>query len=257
MSLCASCLEVGSFSQAKATGQLTKLGKFDAYITGDEKSDKAVIIVPDVWGYSFNNVHVVADKFASHIGARVYIPDFHNNEDFNKQRLASPDPANFKPAVGDFLAKYHPRDAAWPSVREAVDEIRKVQKPKKVGAVGYCWGAPSILHLGSAAAGASKVDAVAFAHPSLTETSDFEALQVPGLFVLAEHDQIFTPEKKEAAQEATKKFAKQGGPLATWVWYPGVTHGFAIRGDESDAYTAQAMGAAANQVASFFGAQLA
>lgn len=47
MSLCASCLTVGSFSQAEAAGQLTKLGSFDAYITGDEKSDKAVIIVPD------------------------------------------------------------------------------------------------------------------------------------------------------------------------------------------------------------------
>lgn len=44
--------------------------------------------------------------------------------------------------------------------------------------------------------------------------------------------------------------------LSRWVYYPNVTHGFAVRGDEGDAFQARAMRDAAQEVISHFKLEL-
>lgn len=67
---------------------------------------------------------------------RVYLPDFFNGEDLATQ---APTPElREKIDVGAFVAKYHPREKAWPKVDAVLKEIKAKHPNAKVGAVGYC-----------------------------------------------------------------------------------------------------------------------
>ena len=57
-----------------ATGQETKLAKNDTYVTGSNK-DIAIMIIHDVYGWTFQNLRLLADHFAQEVNATVYLPD--------------------------------------------------------------------------------------------------------------------------------------------------------------------------------------
>lgn len=124
-----------------------------------------------------DNNKVLADKYAQGTGAAVYLPDYFDGEDLVKQGMLE----GKKVDVPALIGKYHPREAAWKNVEQTVAEIKKLQPGAKIGAVGFCWGATSCIHLGSKDAGANQVDAVAFCHPSLIEPTDFHKLDKPGV----------------------------------------------------------------------------
>lgn len=126
---------------------------------------------------------------------------------------------------------------------------------KKIGAIGFCWGATSVLYLSGKKAGEAQVDAVAFAHPSLIEASDFEQVQKPGLFMCCEVDQMFPKEKQEASKLVCEKKAKED-VFARFSYYPRVTHGWSIKGDELEPYDAKAMNHAATEAIGFFSLEL-
>jgi hypothetical protein len=74
------------------------------------------------------------------VSRSVYIPDFLDGDDFTQAKQKDP---KWEPDFPSFLAKHHPGEAAAPSIRAAVDEIRKEQGDKvRIGAVGYV-SAPS------------------------------------------------------------------------------------------------------------------
>lgn len=186
----------------------------------------------------------------------MYIPDFLDGDDFTQAKQKNP---SWQPDFPSFLAKHHPGKPAEPLIRAAVAAIRKEQGEKvKIGAVGYCWGALPILHLSSKNAGAEQVDAVAFAHPSLLadDGSDFAQLAKPALFLTCETDAQLPDAKREAAIEACKKKAREDGVFVRFSYYPNCSHGWAIKGDENDAYTAKAMQHAAIEMVGFFRAEL-
>lgn len=64
------CCVKAHYHKGTPTGTEEKLGKLDCYVTGSSSSDKAVIIVADVFGWSLVNTRVLADKYAQAIGAR-------------------------------------------------------------------------------------------------------------------------------------------------------------------------------------------
>lgn len=199
----------------------------------------------DVFGLDLNNVKVLADKYAESVGAYVVVPDQFNNDAAPLDALSNP---NSGFSVPDFIGKHNPRDTSL--TEKVVKELK--QKYKKIGTMGFCWGAPGSLAMAHAD---GLADAVAFAHPSLTETSDFEKLKKPMLGIRSEHDFIFTDDKVAEALEATKKLAKDG-QFIKWSLYLNTTHGFAARGDEEDGQTALAMGQAFHEVVGFFKAFL-
>ena len=242
----ADCCKHGSFHKGTPVGTETVVADLPTYVTGSPEARVAVLLVSDIYGWRLNNTRILADKYAAGIGARVYVPDFFDGHAPDAQMMA--DPA--KKAAFDlpaFIARFHPRDAARPRVTAVVNAIR-ASGATRVAAVGFCWGAPSALFLAQDA-----VDAIAFAHPSLAETDDFTRIRKPALFLTAESDPYFDDDKRTAAINATNRLAKEHG---TWVYYPNTTHGFAVRGDEGDAYTARVMQDAANSVISHFRAEL-
>jgi dienelactone hydrolase len=93
------------------------------------------------------------------------------------------------------------------------------------------------------------VDVTAVAHPSFVEIpTEIENLKKPCLFLMAETDQQFGPEKQAQAREILKNRSEE----FKFVFYPGTNHGFAVRNDKSQEIPAKAAEDAKNQAVDFF-----
>jgi len=55
-------------------GKETKLANNDTYVTGSNK-DVAIMIVHDIFGWTFPNLRLLADHYAQEANATVYLPD--------------------------------------------------------------------------------------------------------------------------------------------------------------------------------------
>ena len=55
-------------------GRDAKLASRDCYVTGSNE-DAAVLVLHDLFGWTFNNTRLLADQYAEEIGATVYLPD--------------------------------------------------------------------------------------------------------------------------------------------------------------------------------------
>lgn len=101
---------------------------------------------------------------------------------------------------------------------------------KEFAAVGYCYGARLVFDL--AFGGEIKVSAAS--HPSLLQLEDFDRyakeVNIPLLINSCETDPQFPKDKQEYADKVFADFK------AGWSrpYFPGATHGFAVRGDLSD-----------------------
>jgi len=56
------------------TGKETKLANNDTYVTGSNK-DVTIMIVHDIYGWTFPNLRLLADHYAQEADATVYLPD--------------------------------------------------------------------------------------------------------------------------------------------------------------------------------------
>lgn len=68
------CCLKGIQWDAQPNGYNTTLAGRDCYITGSSQ-DRAIIILHDLFGWTFANTRILADHYASEVDATVYIPD--------------------------------------------------------------------------------------------------------------------------------------------------------------------------------------
>jgi dienelactone hydrolase len=216
------CCKSGFKWDGKPTGTETKLGDVDAYVTGDSKS-AAVLIIADIFGWTLTNVRVLADHFAKEANVTVYLPDYFEGEVVEPDALSDPE-KRAKFDIPAFLGR-HSKEKRYPTM-VATAKLLKSQFPK-VAAIGYCYGAWGVFKLG---ADASLIDAAIVAHPSLLEKSEIDAIKVPTQILAPEHDNAYTPELKEYSN---KVIPTLNIPYED-VYFPGVAHGFAARGDPND-----------------------
>lgn len=100
--------------------------------------------------------------------------------------------------------------------------------PKKIAAVGYCFGAKYVVrHLHPKQ---NKIDVGYVAHPSFVEADELKAIGGPFSISAAETDTIFPTEKRHESEIILKE---TGLPYQINL-YSGVVHGFAVRADLSD-----------------------
>ena len=99
----------------------------------------------------------------------------------------------------------------------------------KLGAVGYCYGGWAVFHLG-ALSQHNLVDCVSTAHPSFLTAQEIENVGVPTQILAPETDAQFTPDLKRVCNSVISGL---GVPYA-YEYFPGLNHGFAIRGDVDD-----------------------
>ena len=219
-----SCCLSGFKWNGTPTGTVGKLATNDAYIAGDN-SDAAVLLIHDLVGWTFPNLRLLADHYATETGVTVFMPDF-----FGGEVIA------FEPVLAErfheidlkgFLGR-HGREQREGEIIECARALK--EKYKKVGAIGYCYGGWATFML--AAQNPRVIDAGVVGHPSLLTKEDVDKAAeggVPMQILAPEIDLAFDKEMK------TYTFGKlvKGKGVFEYRHFPGVVHGCFTRGDEN------------------------
>eukprot|EP00842_Homolaphlyctis_polyrhiza_P000104 jgi/Hompol1/1094/HPOL_005533-RA len=96
-------------------GSETALGSVAAYVAlpaATKRSNTAIIIIHDIFGWQLVNNRLIADRLAALSGIPVYLPDF-----FNGESIGLPGGAR-RPDAQQFLERYGPEATA-----KRIDEI--------------------------------------------------------------------------------------------------------------------------------------
>jgi len=208
----------------------------------DEASKaQCIVICTDIFGYELPNVQILAKELAASCGVEVYVPDLCKGD------ACAPTGFDFT-QLPQWFSKHGDSDTV-PVLSSVLAALRAGGKTR-IMTLGFCWGARYAV---LAAHGPHPlVDAFGVAHPTKTSPKDYIAASqagIPGLFLLAETDGMFSPE----AVAETK--AGVAGSQATYVFegpYPGTNHGFVVRGDDSVPAVAEGRAAARAAIPAFF-----
>jgi len=223
----ARCCTIGVKHEGQAKGEIRDIGSISTYFAHPEskQTENAILILPDVIGHQFINAQLIADQFAAN-GYFVVMPDL-----FEKDPIPLNRPEGFN--IMDWLTKGGPQGKGHgpgqvdPIVEEVIKEMRSNLGVKKIGAVGYCFGAKYVARFLAKGKG---VDVGAMAHPSFVEPDEVKAMTGPLTIAAAETDEIFPAEKRRLTEDILKEMDI---PYQISL-YSGVVHGFAVRGDPKD-----------------------
>ncbi|KDQ49047.1 hypothetical protein JAAARDRAFT_43121 [Jaapia argillacea MUCL 33604] len=212
------CCFTGFKHTGNATGHTVPLGGMDTYISGDDAHPRVILYFCDVFGPGYINNQLIMDYFAS-LGFLVLSPDYFFNDPIQNHQ---DNPNHDRQA---WVSKTKAQAAAaTPKWIEAVKN--KYGEEVKYSAVGYCFGAPYVMQL----AATDDIVAAAIAHPSSLSEDDFRKVKQPLLLSCAETDRAFpTPSRRAAEDILVEKSAKYHFQV-----FSGVSHGFAVRGDEKN-----------------------
>jgi dienelactone hydrolase len=201
----------------------------------------AILLLTDVLGNKFNNAQLIADQIAAN-GYSVIAPDlFHG------------DPVPINRPEGFDLMKWlkegthglgHNVQTVDPVVKAAIKYMKEEMGVKRIGAVGYCFGAKYVVR----ELGEQSIVAGYCAHPSFVEADELKQIKGPFSISAAETDQIFPAEKRHESEVILKG---TGQPYQINL-FSGVEHGFAVRADLSKKHTKFAKEAAFMQAIAWF-----
>jgi len=220
------CCTVGVKHEGQPVGKSTKIGSFDAYVsepTGKTvHKDTAILFLPDVIGI-WQNSQLMADQYAAN-GYYTVMPDLFNGDPLSLNR---PDGFDFMAWLtkGSSGNNPHTTEAVDPIVEKSIKYLQE-QGYKKIGAVGYCFGAKYVIRFMAKGKG---IDVGYLAHPSFVEEEELAAIQGPVSISAAETDQIFPAEKRHKSETILVE-TKQPYQINL---FSGVVHGFSVRCDLS------------------------
>jgi dienelactone hydrolase len=137
--------------------------------------------------------------------------------------LSDPEKAKNFDLMG-FIGR-HSKEIRYPEIKAAAQTLKS--QYKKVLAIGFCYGGWACFKL---AADPSLIDAVSMAHPSLLDKAEIEGAKVPVQILAPENDFAYTEELKKYTLETLPKL----GISWEYIYFPGLQHGFAARGDPND-----------------------
>ncbi|OZJ02613.1 hypothetical protein BZG36_04286 [Bifiguratus adelaidae] len=201
-------------SNYKAVGTVKRLGDMDVYMVGSTTSNRAIIVLYDVYGFH-KNTKQFCDRLAEAGNVQVAMPDFFRG----KPWLASN--AGNREALVKWVTQVGTREKCMPDLN-AVKSMLQKQGVNQIGLVGFCWGAKIAVQ----ATGESKdYAAAALIHPSFISIDDAKSAQAP-VMVLATKDE---PDMTEYMEQL---YAKPFGSKCTFTRFEDMHHGFAAaRGD--------------------------
>ncbi|RSL94147.1 hypothetical protein CDV31_014427 [Fusarium ambrosium] len=238
----AACCATGTLHQGTPRGTMVKIdGKIDSYLAKPSTQTRtAILYIPDIVGI-WQNSKLMADAFAEQ-GYACLVVDIFNGD---------PAPLNM-PDGFDIMAwlttgsqgnNPHTQEAIDPIVVSAINYLRSLVGITQIGAVGYCLGAKYVIRHYK-----DGIDCGFIAHPSFVEEQELSAVDGPLSIAAAEHDDIFTVEKRHESEAILSK-SKNDWQINL---FSGVHHGFAVRGDMSDRKQRFAKDQAFNQAVAWF-----
>lgn len=238
------CCTVGVKHEGKPTGEIKKIGSIETYFAYPESKDtsNAILILTDVIGHAFNNAQLIADQFAAN-GYYVVMPDLFEGDPIPLNRPADFDIMKWLTTSGP--SSGHTTKQVDPIVEAVIKDMKENQGVKKIGAVGYCFGAKYVARYMT---GGKGVDVGYMAHPSFVDEAEVKALTGPLSIAAAETDEIFPAEKRRATEDILKGMSI---PYQVSL-YSDVEHGFAVRADFSKPSVKYAKEAAFLQAVAWF-----
>jgi dienelactone hydrolase len=130
----------------------------------------AIVLLTDVYGFTFPNTRLIADQFASN-GYLTVIPDL-----FHGAEVPFPAPENFN--LQDYINTTMPRvSTVDPIISSVVQVLRSEMGAEKIGGVGYCFGGKYVCRW--LKNGREGLDAGYVAHPSFVDADEVSGIQGP------------------------------------------------------------------------------
>ncbi|VUC27464.1 unnamed protein product [Clonostachys rosea] len=235
------CCLKGFRWEAETAGREGNIAGLDCYTTGTNK-DVAIIVIHDLFGWTFKNVRILADHFAEEVNATVYVPDCFGGEVLPIDVLL--DKSRFGEIDLPTFLKRNSRDVREPEITKFAEWLRSSYS--HVGAMGYCYGGWAVFHL--AAKDRNLVDCISTAHPSMLQKEDIASTGVPTQILAPEFDHMFTTELKAYSQQ----ILPDTHVPYDYQYFPGLEHGFAIRGDARNEGERKGMERAKNAASLWF-----
>ncbi|KAL9611121.1 MAG: hypothetical protein Q9167_004225 [Letrouitia subvulpina] len=243
MSQC--CLSGFQWS-AEPSGKEEKLEAVSTYTAGSNR-DAAIIIVHDIFGWTFPNARLLADHFAEEANATVYLPDFFEGEIVSEDMLLDPEKSKTFDLKA-FIGRHG--KGTFPTISGCVRALKEKHGFKKVGAIGYCWGGWVVFQLGGLEG--NVVDCISTAHPSIFTREEIGAVKVPVQILAPEHDTQLTPELRDYCNKTIPSLNLE----YDYQYFPGLSHGFAVRADLNDEAQKKGLERAKNAAVYWFSTRL-
>ncbi|KAL0935492.1 dienelactone hydrolase family protein [Colletotrichum truncatum] len=206
------------------SGHEGTLANRNSYITG-QNPHVAVLIIHDIFGWTFSNVRLLADHYAREASVTVYVPDFFGGEVLPQEPLLA---GRLHELDLDTFLLNNSREVREPEIFDCAKVLR--QRHKKVAAVGFCFGGWACFRLGArehAVNGSPLVDCISVGHPSFLTEKDIDEIAVPVQVLAPELDPMYTAELKMYTLKTLPKLNLSWD----YQYFPGLEHGALTRGD--------------------------
>lgn len=207
----------------KAQGEEVKLGPENAYVAGDTKWESAVIVCHDVFGPNKGTHHQLCDAIAAG-GHYVVMPDFFKGgsiEPFYASKTV--------PKGVEWLAQFNWKHCS--TVLESVYAHLKEKGIKRIGSIGFCWGAWVVAKM---CQNKEHCQAGVWAHPTIFVAKEiYEGETEQELAAAVKCPILILPSKQEPEfyknGELIKIMADNGISSETLI-FEDQNHGWMIRG---------------------------
>lgn len=196
-------------------GQEIQIEHVKAYVVKPAvQSDKAVIVIQDIYGWQLPNTRYMADVLSAN-GYIAIVPDFFlgkepwsPSKDWSKfqEWLEDKKPTNINKEV-DAVLKY----------------LREQCGARRLASVGFCWGGVAVHHL---ALEYPDIQAGVSVYGIIREREDRYQLKSPTLFIFGEKDEVIPLYQVNVLQKHLQDKCTADFQVKI---FPGQTHGFVHR----------------------------
>ncbi|NXI65248.1 CMBL Carboxymethylenebutenolidase, partial [Anseranas semipalmata] len=175
-------------------------------------TDKAVIVIHDIFGWLFPDIRYIVDLIAGH-GYITICPDFFKGKDPWKTTDHWHD-------FADWMKEHDPM-----KVDREADVVLKYLKEqcdaKKIGIVGFSWGGMAVHHL---MLKNPQLTAGVSLYGIIRDSEERYNLLNPTFFIFGEKDHTISYDQITLLEEKLKQYCKVAYKIKV---YPGQVHGFA------------------------------
>ncbi|XP_029004747.1 carboxymethylenebutenolidase homolog [Betta splendens] len=207
--------DIGDRLEYGGLGREVQIQHIKAYVVEPSKvSDKAIIVIQDIYGWQLPNTRYMADMLASN-GYVAICPDF----------FAGKEP--WRPS--DDWSKFQEwfEDKKPTNINKEVDAVLKYLKEqcgaKHIGSVGFCWGGAATHYL---ALQYPDIKAGVSVYGIVREKEDLYELKSPTLFIFAGNDAVIPLDQVNTLEAKLKEKCTVDYQVKI---FPGQTHGFVHR----------------------------
>ncbi|KKK22062.1 hypothetical protein P175DRAFT_0462501 [Aspergillus ochraceoroseus IBT 24754] len=219
------CCTTGVLHTGTPTGKTIKYGAYSGYLAvappTQAHQDVALMMMPDIMGI-YENSQLLADAFALR-GYTCLVVDVFNGDALKLNTIMSGFDVVGWINEGRDNRGPHTTQEVDPIVKAAIQYLKQELGFKKLGAVGYCFGAKYVVrHFQSG------INVGFIAHPSWVDEKELAGVTGPLSIAAALNDDVFPPEKRHKSEEI---LLDAGSPFQINLFSGSdVGHGFAIRG---------------------------